>query len=959
MPTLGLSQYQAPRRLGIGTSAPNGLNIQQAVDYTVTQDRNAALVAGGVLGLGAVDLVDTVASSIPGLSNALGMKRGDVNRAALQAIDLPGIGDFYHDYKGGVEATSGIMGAIAADLVTRKITAPTSAFMGLLRSVPYARRLAALDKSYENALTAVRAADTNLAARGALGAEQYVGRTVGDREIFDSSTGLFRTVTQEAERKTFVNSAKRIGAAKSAFHAAATEGVMAVTLNQNGFLYDDSAAYNMAWMGLGLGLAGGTGWLHGAYEIRKFVNSDQIRRTFANALDPGADEEARLLWHGKKVKPDDQVSFLGGIFSDRVTQLLVNARTLTETSHAGTTDALALAANRERLATQHTQLAREEAIKITTKGISSDGRTRFANAPGFSNHLDMMLRRDPAAMYGVEQLGGIADDTSVHVVHEHHVKRLQERIDEAEEKIGSMLDDDGNLLDEADPREMEDAQQLIRRLEYESTLTPMVSVDGELMPMSEAEAFTGFKEPELSFRADDSLKGTVKGAVKGTVKGDRHGLWHIKTEDPKGSVSLDTGFIYHIPGSKSLDKADHFDIMRLYRLANKTIDQMSKFNGPLTLPARPDWFQLDMAEELLRRTEGRANVVFPEGMTRESARIESLVQKSKAIKHWDKLEATKALKAESKGNTYEGQLSKLRLRYNLPRLSAYERGILGNDAEHPTESLLRGIGQLSEDEVKKMNLNDIREMMARFKRLGDMAPVQSSDLEDMGRSFSFMMDESGNPIKPLLMYKRPFKVAEWTTEHNAERLAAAKMYTVSQMTGADASPMTRAISQSMLTSPDFDAAARTHELMDTQVQGGIAGAAPQTALGSTGKALVTSDWRDRDNPILLAATRIRENVNRMARDFMKTAIDSAFQGKLALLSNPRNATSKLLLNQFHSFRAGWDIAKDPIKRSDGFYAFVLRPTQDNAERFKTLFGRELEKGQILLSPNGKEVVLLR
>ena len=46
--------------------------------------------------------------------------------------------------------------------------------------------------------------------------------------------------------------------------------------------------------------------------------------------------------------------------------------------------------------------------------------------------------------------------------------------------------------------------------------------------------------------------------------------------------------------------------------------------------------------------------LIPEGMTRESARIEAMIQKSKVIKQWDKVEAKAALKAESAGNTYEG-----------------------------------------------------------------------------------------------------------------------------------------------------------------------------------------------------------------------------------------------------------------------------------------------------------------
>jgi hypothetical protein len=397
--------------------------------------------------------------------------------------------------------------------------------------------------------------------------------------------------------------------------------------------------------------------------------------------------------------------------------------------------------------------------------------------------------------------------------------------------------------------------------------------------------------------------------------------------------------------------------MKLYRLANSTVTQMVGFKGPIPLPKKPDWFQLDMAEELLRRTEGRAKVVFPEGMTRETARIESMIQKSEKLKQWDQLESKKALKAEKAGNTYEGALSKLRLRYNLPKLTAYERGILA-ESEHPVEQLMRGIGQMNPDEIRAMNITEVQEMIGKTKRVGDMAPVQASDLEDLGTSFRFMMDEKGLPVKPLIAYKRPFQVAEWTADHTAERLAAAKMYSIQQMTAANAAPITRAISASILTSPDFDTAARTHELLDTQVQGSLTGKAPQSAQGMTGKAFISSDWRDRDNPVLLAASRLRENINRQARDYMKAMVDSAFEGRLSLLSNPRNASSKMLLNQFHTYRAGWDIAPKPVTRSDGFYGFILRPTEENKTRFSQMFGQEMNpKGQILMAPNGKEIVL--
>jgi hypothetical protein len=43
-------------------------------------------------------------------------------------------------------------------------------------------------------------------------------------------------------------------------------------------------------------------------------------------------------------------------------------------------------------------------------------------------------------------------------------------------------------------------------------------------------------------------------------------------------------------------------------------------------------------------------------------------------------------------------------------------------------SLLRGMAEIPEDELRKMSLNDVRKSMAEFKRIGDMAPAQTADL---------------------------------------------------------------------------------------------------------------------------------------------------------------------------------------------------------------------------------------
>lgn len=911
---------ETPDELDLTTQAqPSANEIRSASDALTVKPRGLAETVGGVVGFAPLDLTDVVASSvIPGVN------RGDVNQAALNALDMPYLKNFYNEYQGGIEGASAALGIVGTELITRRLTAPGSAFLNTVSKLPYARRIATLDMEYAAAMERVRQVDKALATRGAIGVEQYVG---------NASLG-----TLDVNRRAAAYTAKGLGFAKGARNAAVSEGILAATQHTNNFLFDDSAAWNLTWMGLGVGIGGGVDWFHSAYLMRKAVNSDEVRRAFAGALDPSGAEEGRLFWHGNKKSLDGQpASFFGGSITDRVTSLLVSRTNLTESAVKGmdAESARALIGSRDALATQQFKLAQEEMQKVTTKGISGIATTKFTDkTPGYANHLNQIMYRDPGSLYGVEMLGGVADETSVFGVHELRTANLEESIASVESQ----------LLDDTLEPEAADALLLQRqRLDYESKLTPFAYIDGEKVSLSEASAIEQFIEPEIGFSKTDRVQ--VRGGVRGQLGHDQHGLFEAKTQAGASKVTLDTSFNLHLPGNRSMATADHFDVLRAYRLASKAIDTMAGFKGALTLPKKPTWFQLDMAEAILKKNPA-ANVVFPAGMSRESAQVESLVQKAEALQGW-----------KPKAKNPEADLAKLRVRYNLPRLTAYEKGLLGG-TEHPVEAFLRGVQSYGPDEVRKMDLSEVKNAVAKFKELGDFVPSTPRDVGDLtGNSFTYMLDESGKPLKPMIGYERPFKAVEWTQDHVAERMAASKMQTISLITGDVKAPMSRAIIEDMVNSPDLDLASRTHELMDIQIQGNLAGTAPQSFLGAARNATRTSEWRDRDNPIMLAASRLREAVGRKARDYMKAQVESAMGDTLSLLENPRNASSKLLLNQFHSYRSGWELADKPIYTGDGFHKFVLSDTEANRARFKEAHGYDMPEGQTLLSPSGKEVVL--
>lgn len=941
MPYTGeTDSYEAPLRGGPASTTEQESAASNMLMPTSHEGNGILNLAGMAVGA-AADLVDTAASSKL-VSWATGAQRGDVNLAILGAIDAPGVTQFYNDHQKGIELFSGIGGLVGTELAVRKFAPEVKGAFSFIKSVPYLRRLATLDAEYTAAMATVRATDLSLARRGAVGLEQYAGETAIAGTRWDSRAQALINDNFTVARNSAVSRAKWLGAAQGAGHAALVEGISSAVLNQNSFLYTDDASQNLAWMALGVAGGGAFDWMHTAYQIRRYVNGDEVRRAFAGALDPHGVEAGQLHWMDRKANPLGQAEgFLGGSYTDMTTSMLTNASLLKETPASGP-EARALLDNRNRLSTQHRVLADETMQKVTTKGITSDGTTRFSmDAPGYGNHVRMAMHRDAGSFYGVEMVGGVPDTKTSWMIHESHQTRIKDRIAEVEERL-------------AEPKvvgqERLDLESLRRRLDFESTLTPQVMIDGERMPISESRAIEGFQEPVVKFTPHGSNPLRAKGTVSG--------LWESASLGAPNAVSIDSDLLIHIPSGKGLRDADHFDILRLYRAGQRAIEALAGSVHPIRIPDNPNWFQLDMAEEILRRSENTAPIIWPQGMTRDSAMVESFAQKAEDLAHWDRKIGAENMRRGAKGLDPESFLSRLRVRFNLPKLTAYERGVTGN-TEHSVESLMRGAEQFGMNKLRAMSAGDLKEAVAAHKRVGDVAPVSAHDIESLsGNSFRYMLDESGKPIKPLLMYSRPVMQPQWTLDAIAERLAARKMSTIGTLAANDAGELSRLISGAIIESPDARKAMSTHELMDNQIQGSVLGSAPQTFLGSASKALQTSEWVSRDNPILLAATRTRDTVERIARDYMRKIITDTFGDSINLLANPRNAASKLLLNQFHSYRAGWDLAASPKIGADGFARFTLLDTAQNHSRWAQVNkGAAMPAGQTLLSPEGREVVL--
>src|SRR3546814_16853788 len=74
------------------------------------------------------------------------------------------------------------------------------------------------------------------------------------------------------------------------------------------------------------------------------------------------------------------------------------------------------------------------------------------------------------------------------------------------------------------------------------------------------------------------------------------------------------------------------DAIQYYRLARHVTDRLAKGPKVITLPAKPNWAQLDMAERIIQESGNPAKVTFPEGMDRQGAFVATIAQRVNSIR---------------------------------------------------------------------------------------------------------------------------------------------------------------------------------------------------------------------------------------------------------------------------------------------------------------------------------------
>lgn len=909
MPTFGAGfdsgEEVTSRSFGVGLE-----DTEQAARSVYQQDRGVLSTLAGATIFAAPTLIDRTAESVAAVFGQ-DIEKDQLNDAIGRAIGAPALNRWRKDVAGATEVAAGIAGIALSEIAaTRLLTVGTRA-NSLVRSLPYSDRVLNLDLQAAQAFERVRQAEVGSARAANLGSAQFTGRA-----MIDSGE-----IVELAKVKSTFKTAEQLVTLRK---AVLTEGILGVSQNQNSFLFTDSVGENLAYAALGIALPAGITQVMSNYKLRRLASDVDVLRAQRLAMDPSGNESKRGLFGAKS--PIQDVGYLDGVSE---TALASATMYLTDRSHLVTssiteesTEALRQAANREKIANQYLQLAREQVGLATSKGLPHDGRTSFAIGTAkqdspigahaeLTSHINRIMADDPSAFVNMTHLGAVPDGMTADEVFSAMSRRTKERL--AEELAKEVRN-----------------PQLIRNLKQQEKLIPVAFVDGEKVPVAELSLFEGYtplKAADIKITTGDSVTNSLFEADGIAVSGD-----FIMTMKGKGV-------------------RDHAFVRRQYDLADYAIRQVAADKKAIVkLGPTPDFMQLDMAEELIQRTGNADKVKWPAGMTRESAQVESLAQKAEKLPQLLK----DAKRLEAKGVlTREQALSRIRFQLNLPKLSAFEMHMLGQ-LESPTMRILMDGTPDLPQKLRGMTLDEVKQAVAQNQRLGDFADLGAKDVKSLsGNSFTYMKDSQGRPMRPIVGLQLPLNPQSFIPDNAVERVAIASARKRGIMLDGAADPITKRLSEHLETHPDALTVADVSGLRETQVT-----TSPDSFFGRVGQGRLTRSFVGRDAPQIQAANRIQDSVARLSRGLANDVVQEALGDGLNRLAGPRNARTRLLLDQFASMSRGWELEADAIPLGqDGMHGFALKQTAANRARWQAQYGEPMPANAMLRASNGTTVAL--
>lgn len=680
--------------------------------------------------------------------------------------------------------------------------------------------------------------------------------------------------------------------AKGAAVGAAEEAVLYGVLNANEAMYTGDLSKDLFWASLGPIAGAGIGALGARSAVRAYANARGIRDIRAKGLDPAGASNVLVSDAGL-----DRLHLAEDRLKEsaRFTELMVASRA--ETPGAAP---LPIKGRMEEVRGQFGALADDSLQKILNRGL--DGvkteRGKLKDSASFIAFREA-AKDDPFVAHGLDRLG-----------------RPESTIDEAfkaRAEYIEKLEKEGKELG------------LARALEEQE---PMLFFNGRFNEAAskEAKAIADFDPSVVQIE-----KVKTGAAVKVPLRG--------------GQTRISESFKIGGGKGKNFSTLEVADQLKVIEGTKQLLARMKQQKLGFNLPKQANWFQIDSAAEY-QRMGGQVNWRDAGFENMEEAMLESLTFKAKEL-------------LSKKGST--GEITEWdRLAFNLPGGTAFER-IEDSSGDLLREWLKQAIAAnaVGRKSSAITVIQDLQEALDNVKQLQgfDLRKSRTGGLNDSGRidgaMFKWNRDKKGNWVKPLLGYFDPEDVRQpLSKEGLAEAHAIQKATAIKELldTKHGSSGFIAKLTSTILEMPEAKTAMNMLGLSDDQITG-VGNALSQLA----GEGL-TQRFRWRDNPVMLAASRIQEIVHRQSNAriealFSKTGLSDT----LVRVNSSGNQASKAMLNQFFSSKAGWDLEEIPVRMHGKLNAFQLADTPKNRARLGV---EEVAEGTLLTNPRtGKEIVV--
>ena len=898
----------------------------------------------------AVDLVDTVSSSL-GITD-----RQQINNNFLSAVGSPGFTAWFEQNREAVEVGSGVGGIVLSFWAANRLLAPAGKAMQAIRGVPYAGKIATLDRQYQRAVqlaTLTRAEGSRRALAGA--------------ELYSSSLPVLKGLGRAplTPRAAAAN-VRRAAIQKGAAFNLATEGIMAATLNQNGFLFTDELSHNLTAAAAGVVLGAGIDNMIANYTLRKISNSEQIRVLNAAALDRTGLEINRtsdasaLVDLLPNVTPQGsfEAGFLfesGDAISAEITSLAISAKA-NQKQVGFTARAKALFGKAEPLGVQQETQAKERLGLLTKFGVPAVGNTGFTGGAALpTRQLFQSLDRDPTFVYGVRGVGLVPEGQTVTSIAERSKGNLtsvlaaKQKLLKEGGKYKIKKRPDGKrerVLVPLKPKQKALLQQEIADLRQRASDSYYTMLEiGEWTPVEYAEKFSGFAARPLLQEGD-----LGEGGIK---------IWtrDMGTKEKPNRIGVGSNGQLYLGSNKRIEQLSNEEMINLFHTGADAIQEMKQQGAEMLVQEKAHWFVLDMAESLDRAAPDARLVSYSGKLTKEAAKVESFAQKVDSIRK--KIQALQKAKVPITAEA----LYELKVTHNLPRITPHETALLMTH-EDPIDVLLFGFK--SGAEVRKLSYAELERILQSAKQVKGLTDDTLSSFDKVsGNSFAFMRDYNGEMIQPMVAARKEFAPDRWSRDQLLVQQGLTQATIMTRLMGQTADSLNRELTALLSQSPSYAEARKVLELADDQSRSflpGLQNTAPQHEANRLFNKIVPTTRRDVDDPVRQAATTIREMATKITNAQIRDTIEKNMGDLITVINSPRNVTSKFLLDQFATSRPGWELLREPALTKDSrgkvYYKFMLdHESAVNKNRFEAMFGKPLTKGQALLTAEGKEVIL--